>query len=134
MSSRIRITAALVGLVALVLVGWLVNEQVSSDPPPPPAVASDQTVPLSALPAEAATTWRLIQQGGPFRYPRDDGAVFQNREKLLPVKESGYYHEYTVHTPRADGRGARRLVTGSGRELYYTDDHYLSFVLVDPGR
>lgn len=89
---------------------------------------------LSTLPAEAAVTWRLIQNGGPFLYPRD-GVVFQNRERLLPVRQRGYYHEYTVPTPGSHDRGARRLVTGAGPdELYYTGDHYRSFVLVDVRR
>ncbi len=89
---------------------------------------------LSTLPPEAAGTWDLIQRGGPFPYPRDDGTVFANREKLLPAKDSGYYREYTVCTPNSSERGARRLVTGAGKELYYTEDHYKSFVKVDPDR
>jgi guanyl-specific ribonuclease Sa len=51
---------------------------------------------------------------------------------LLPLKDSGYYREYTVRTPGSDDRGPRRMVTGQGRELYYTEDHYRSFVVVDP--
>ena len=31
----------------------------------------------------------------------------------------------------SDDRGARRLVTGSSDEVYYTGDHYRSFVVVD---
>ncbi|WP_433250210.1 ribonuclease domain-containing protein [Streptosporangium sp. CA-135522] len=89
---------------------------------------------LSALPPEAATTWRLIRDGGPFPYPRD-GVVFQNRERVLPIRARGYYHEYTVPTPRRSDRGARRLVSGDGAgELYYTGDHYRSFVTVDVRR
>jgi guanyl-specific ribonuclease Sa len=129
-SSRGRITAALVGLVVLVLAGWFVREQVVTEAPPPAVSVR----PLSTLPAEAASTWRLVQQGGPFPYPRDDGEVFANREKRLPTKESGYYHEYTVRTPGSADRGLRRLITGAGGELYYTDDHYVSFVAVDPKR
>jgi ribonuclease T1 len=53
--------------------------------------------------------------------------VFQNREGLLPEQPSGYYHEYTVLTPGSSDRGARRIVTGSQGEMYYTDDHYGSF-------
>lgn len=144
--SRGRITAALVGLVVLVVVGWFVRTQVvdnETSPAGSPASAStgvpgaDSGLPvrsLSSLPAEAASTWRLVRRGGPFRYPRDDGAVFENREKVLPGKGSGYYHEYTVPTPGSADRGVRRLVTGAGRELYYTGDHYRSFVVVDPSR
>ncbi|MET7652030.1 MULTISPECIES: ribonuclease domain-containing protein [unclassified Streptomyces] len=84
------------------------------------------TVRESRLPAEARRTLRLIDDGGPFPYARD-GAVFGNFERLLPVHERGYYHEYTVETPGSRDRGARRVVTGRGDEVYYTDDHYDSF-------
>lgn len=132
MGSSRRITVALVGLVLLVLAGWLVRVQLTDEPPPP----SDgmQVSALSELPAEATDTWRLIEQGGPFPYPRNDGTVFGNREGLLPDQESGYYHEYTVETRGSDDRGARRLVTGAEDELYYTADHYESFVRVDVSR
>jgi ribonuclease T1 len=81
---------------------------------------------LQQLPAEAQRTLALIRQGGPFPYRRD-GAVFGNRERRLPAREQGYYREYTVPTPGAKDRGARRIVAGRGAELYYTDDHYDSF-------
>jgi ribonuclease T1 len=80
----------------------------------------------SALPPEARQTLALIKAGGPFPYQRD-GAVFGNRESLLPKRERGYYREYTVKTPGAKDRGARRIVGGRGGEYYYTDDHYRSF-------
>ena len=81
---------------------------------------------VADLPREARETLALIRQGGPFPYERD-GTVFGNYEKLLPPREHGYYREYTVKTPGAANRGARRLVVGKGGELYYTDDHYKSF-------
>jgi ribonuclease T1 len=81
---------------------------------------------LSQLPAEARQTVALIDQGGPFPYAKD-GVVFGNYEKLLPQQKRGYYHEYTVKTPGSRDRGARRIVTGQGGEIYYTDDHYKSF-------
>ena len=85
-----------------------------------------QEIAAAELPAEARRTVALIRKGGPFPYERD-GAVFGNFEKLLPRKERGYYREYTVRTPGAKNRGARRIVAGKGGELYYTDDHYQSF-------
>ncbi|MFI6032129.1 ribonuclease domain-containing protein [Amycolatopsis magusensis] len=84
---------------------------------------------LGSLPPEASETYDLIQQGGPYPYPQDD-TVFQNREQLLPLCDSGYYHEYTVETPGSSDRGARRIVKGDGDEYFYTADHYESFVLV----
>ena len=83
-------------------------------------------VAVADLPAEARDTLKLIDQGGPFPYSRD-GVVFGNFEKILPKQDRGYYHEYTVKTPGESDRGARRIVTGTGGERYYTDDHYKSF-------
>jgi ribonuclease T1 len=81
---------------------------------------------LEQLPPEARQTLALIKRGGPFPYRRD-GAAFGNRERRLPAREQGYYREYTVPTPGAQDRGARRIVAGRGSEYYYTDDHYASF-------
>jgi ribonuclease T1 len=84
------------------------------------------TIRAADLPPEARHVVALIARGGPFLY-RKDGAVFANRERLLPRREHGYYHEFTVPTPGARDRGARRIVAGGKGELYYTDDHYRSF-------
>lgn len=84
---------------------------------------------VAQLPAEARTTLRLIDAGGPFPY-RQDGAVFGNREGRLPQRKNGYYREYTVETPGSPDRGARRIVTGSPGELYYTSDHYETFRVI----
>ncbi len=80
------------------------------------------------LPAEAAATIALIQRGGPFPH-RQDGSVFGNREQRLPLRARGYYREYTVETPGASNRGARRIITGGDppQAWYYTSDHYQSF-------
>lgn len=130
MGSSRRITVALVGLVVLVLAGWFVQDRLMDEPAQGSGVHEQ---PLSELPAEAADTWRLVQQNGPFPYEQD-GSVFENREGLLPDEDPGYYREYTVRTRGSDDRGARRLVTGAEREVYYTGDHYQSFVRVDVTR
>ena len=85
-----------------------------------------EIVALAELPPEARQTVLLIRRGGPFPYERD-GVVFGNFERLLPVRERGYYREYTVPTPGVKHRGARRVVSGRSGDLYYTDDHYKSF-------
>lgn len=84
------------------------------------------TLTVSQLPAQAVTTLRLIQSGGPYPYSRD-GATFSNRERLLPRQPSGFYTEYTVVTPGSADRGARRIVAGRDGSRFYTDDHYDSF-------
>lgn len=82
------------------------------------------------LPKEAQQTLALIKQGGSFPYPKD-GSVFRNYEGVLPKQKRGYYHEFTVKTPGARNRGARRIVSGgdpaTSGEYYYTDDHYATF-------
>jgi ribonuclease T1 len=78
------------------------------------------------LPPEARALLQLIKRGGPFAYAQD-GTVFSNREGLLPARQRGFYHEYTVKTPGARDRGARRIIAGQNGEYYYTEDHYRSF-------
>ncbi len=78
------------------------------------------------LPVEAREAIALIRKGGPYPYARD-GAVFANREGVLPRQKRGYYREYTVKTPHVRTRGARRIIAGSDGELFYTDDHYNHF-------
>lgn len=68
-----------------------------------------------------------IDAGGPFAYPDHDGGTFGNREGLLPDRSYGYYREYTVPTPGEGDRGARRIITGSAGEFFWTEDHYDSF-------
>ena len=85
---------------------------------------------VGSLPIQARQTITLIDRGGPYPYAKD-GAVFGNRERLLPSQPNGFYREYTVPTPGEDDRGPRRIVTGDqDRQFFYTDDHYASFVRV----
>lgn len=88
--------------------------------------AQQPTIAAAELPAEARDTLALIRRGGPFPY-RKDGMIFRNRERRLPAQAAGHYREYTVPTPGARDRGARRLIASSSGEIYYTDDHYRSF-------
>ena len=101
------------------------------------AAAPSGTCALSGLPAQADDTVREILAGGPFPY-RQDGVIFDNRERRLPAEPHGYYHEFTVSTPGSDDRGARRIIAGGDHEtapdvLYFTGDHYASFCRVIRG-
>lgn len=80
------------------------------------------------LPREAVATVQRIERGGPFPY-RQDGGVFQNRERRLPSQPGGWYREYTVDTPGSRDRGARRIIAAGDPPVayFYTDDHYRSF-------
>jgi ribonuclease T1 len=94
-------------------------------------LGDEAVVALASLPPEARQTEQLIRRGGPFAYAKD-GSVFGNRERQLPRHDRGYYREYTVKTPGARDRGARRIVCGgrtatAPEACYYTADHYASF-------
>jgi len=116
-----------VGVAGLLAIGGVqAHEQV----PAPAALAFTQ------LPAEAQSVERAIRSGGPFAHSKD-GIVFANREGLLPAERRGFYREYTVATPGAHDRGARRIVCGGSQPTapvacYYTADHYASFRLITP--
>ncbi len=64
----------------------------------------------------------------------NDGTVFGNYSRRLPVKPSGYYFEF-VHWPwltiaRPYGMnfpGPMRVILGKGGEVYFTGDHYSTF-------
>jgi len=98
-------------------------------------LSNTATISIAEIPAQGVQTYALITRGGPFPYEKD-GTVFGNRERLLPIKNRGYYREYTVTTPGLTHRGTRRIVCG-GRprepdDCYYTTDHYASFRRIVP--
>jgi ribonuclease T1 len=114
-----RVCAILILLCVLLPASWQAvarNDATSAMP----------SVAVAALPAEAQRTLQLIKRGGPYPYSRD-GVVFGNFERLLPAQPRGYYREFTVPTPGASNRGARRIVAGGNGEYFYTADHYRSF-------
>ena len=80
---------------------------------------------------EINKTLDRIDSAGPFPYGKD-GTKFGNNEGLLP---EGNYLEYTVDTPGASNRGARRVVINKDNgKTYYADDHYKSFIEIDPNK
>lgn len=106
------------------------------DRPTQSADATTSSIPLLELPPQGQRTYRAIFQGGPFEHDKD-GTVFGNRERLLPSQRRGHYREYTVDTPGASNRGARRIVCGGERKTapllcWYTADHYASFRRIVP--
>lgn len=86
-----------------------------------------------------------VGDGRPLPFPKD-GVVFANREGRLAAQPSGYYREYTVLppagspseitvggqrfriSPAAGHRGAERLIIGGGELLWYSPDHYKTFI------
>jgi ribonuclease T1 len=75
-------------------------------------------------------TLERIRRGERMRF-HDDGITFENRERRLPAKGHGYYHEYVVPTQGLSGPGPQRIVTGADGEVYYTSDHYHSFIRIE---
>jgi len=71
-------------------------------------------------------TIQRIERGKLLRFSHD-GSVFENRERRLPIKPSGYYREFIHPTPDDDGLGGQRVVIGREGEVFYTPDHYKTF-------
>ncbi len=84
---------------------------------------------------DLSATMARIERGESHSH-RNDGSVFRNRPPsrgaapLLPLKPEGYYREYVHPTPGIGGPGPQRVVLGENGEVFYTPDHYLSFVRV----
>ena len=114
-------------LLAVAITGPLAQARSLADRPTEGRAA---VIGVVELPRQGRETYELIRQGGPFPYDKD-GAVFGNRERLLPNERRGFYREYTVITPGSRDRGARRIVCGGPQRAphacYYTADHYASF-------
>jgi len=90
---------------------------------------------------------RKIYLNAPLPYP-SDGIVFMNKEGILPQQPEGFYHEYTLIVPgrpmqphmtrigdrdymvgkMIGQRGPERIIIGGGAIIYYTPDHYRTFI------
>lgn len=88
---------------------------------------------------------RKIHDGAPLPYSHD-GIVFTNTEAVLPHQAPDFYKEYTLIPPPGSPmnitiggkpytvsppigkRGAERIIIGGGALVYYTMDHYRTFV------
>jgi guanyl-specific ribonuclease Sa len=86
-------------------------------------------------PIDLNPTLERIRAGKKLEH-KNDGAVFLNRERLLPVqKDRQYYREFVVWDPAFNAKhkikvrfpGPQRVVIGKKGEVYYTGDHYSSW-------
>ena len=104
-------------------------------PQPGPNQAQAQISPLDPIPIHARETLAYIRQHGYAPPSYVGGRVFGNYEGLLPRynehRKRIEYREWDVR-PRAEGRsrGAERLVTGSDGRVWYSTDHYRTFIEV----
>ena len=58
------------------------------------------------------------------------GSYFGNYEGLLPSKDGRIYTECDIDTLGKTSRGAKRIVFSNDGLIYYTEDHYESFILL----
>ena len=71
-----------------------------------------------------------IRSGQQFPH-RHNGTLFRNEQgKLLP-EHYDYYREYVHPTPGISEPGPQRIIVGQGGELYYTPDHYDTFIPIN---
>jgi guanyl-specific ribonuclease Sa len=86
-----------------------------------------------------------IHDNTPLPYSHD-GITYNNKEGHLPQQPTGFYKEYTLIppansawtitiggqayqvSPNTGGRGAERIIIGNGELVYYTPDHYRTFI------
>ena len=58
------------------------------------------------------------------------GDKFGNREGILPKASGRQYYECDIDTDGQNSRGAKRIVFSNDGLIYYTEDHYESFILL----
>lgn len=58
------------------------------------------------------------------------GDRFYNNEGLLPKAPGRLYYECDIDTLGASSRGAKRIVYSNDGLIYYTSNHYASFILL----
>lgn len=77
---------------------------------------------------DLTATVARIRRGDRLERWENDGDVFGNFERRLPEQRRDYYREWVHPTPQAPGPGPQRLVSGADGDLWYTADHYESFI------
>jgi guanyl-specific ribonuclease Sa len=75
------------------------------------------------------STLDRIEKGQTFPH-RNDGSVFQNKGNILPSANGETYREYVHPTQGVSGPGIQRIVISSDGHIYYTPDHYKTFLKI----
>ncbi|MGL4464258.1 MAG: ribonuclease domain-containing protein [Planctomycetia bacterium] len=74
-------------------------------------------------------TINRVRQGT--KIATNDGSIHQNRERKLPVKtDRQYYREFYHRMSGFPFPGPQRIIIGKAGEVFYTGDHYKTFVRV----
>lgn len=126
-----HLAAGLVCLAALLPMAACGGSQPGATPP----ATQVQVAPQDPIPVHARETLAYVRQHGYAPPGHVGGRIFGNYEGLLPRYHTNRkrieYREWDVR-PRAEGRnrGAERLVTGSDGRVWYTADHYRTFLEV----
>lgn len=95
----------------------------------PPNASTDN------IPAKVYKVLKYVNENGEAPEGYVGGRIFQNRERHLPIKDGNNqkikYQEWDVN-PKKQGRnrGTERLITGSDRRAWFTNDHYATFIEV----
>lgn len=84
------------------------------------------------VPAKVGKVLAYVDEHNKAMENYEGGRNFGNFERLLPQKDDKgrpvRYREWDVNPLRRGvNRGAERLITGSDKSAYYTDDHYKTF-------
>lgn len=139
---RLRRIVPVLALLAGALLGCGQGAESSpQEPGKPAAVGAAETSPGGLGLVESAEHRRQIERvieamdrtgkppRGVFQGGRRGGkrGVFLNVERRLPQKPAGYWIESDVW-PKDGPRDAERLVFGREGEVYWTRDHYETFV------
>lgn len=73
-------------------------------------------------------------EGGSVQKYKEGAAIggdkFGNREGILPKESGRQYFECDIDTDGKSSRGAKRIVYSNDGLIYYTEDHYESFILL----
>ena len=77
--------------------------------------------------SSVGNTLKRIRQGIKHSH-RNDGIIFRNDLRDLPFQKIGYYREYVIPTPGVNHAGMQRVITGTKGELFYSPDHYKTFI------
>jgi len=61
---------------------------------------------------------------------KNDGTVFQNKEGLLPPRDQGFYREYVHQSLNITKPGKERIIIGRNGDVWFSPDHYLTFIKI----